>query len=659
MPSPAGVYVDLSLHLTHLSKTRDAPGRVAYGHTDNEESSLALRNSNLTMHVLSQVILWSLAGVTAAQDRLFSSAFGYPGRNASYDYVVVGGGTSGLTLASRLAATSASVAIVEAGGFYEVENGNNSVVPLYSLTGIAFIDPSPGFTPQPLMDWSLVSEPIPGVGGRQVHYAQAKTLGGSSSINTMSYIRPTKGIYDLWADTVGDDSFRWESMLQYFKRSVDLTPPNEAKRNNTNATVLFDPSDYDDEGGPLQVSWVNWVDPTLTWLARVILSLGLTISPKGFSSGELVGHGAWVPSTIEPEKAQRSTSESSFLREAITETGIIVYTHTLATKILFDGTQAVGVRVNTQGVEYTLSATKEVILTAGTFHSPQLLQVSGIGAREHLESLSIPVVADIPGVGQNLQDPILMSVSYPISTPSAQSLISDPALNPGFIQEYLESGTGPYSSAAGFLAHERLPNSTLATLSEATRQKLASLPPDSPQLSFVAGAYSSGPGQTRGSLAAYMPLPFSRGNVTAASASVSDPPQIHLNWLSDPADVEVAVAAVKRLRTAWASPFANTPGFKTGPEASPGDAVQTDDEILEHIRANTNQIWHPVSTVAMGREEDVASGKAVVDSRGRVFGVQGLRVADASAFPFALPGHPQSAVYALAEKIADDIMTGR
>lgn len=611
------------------------------------------------MHALSQVILWSLAGLATAQDRLFSSAFGYPGRNASYDYVVVGGGTSGLTLASRLAATSASVAVVEAGGFYEVENGNNSVVPLYSLTGIAFIDPSPGFTPQPLMDWSLVSEPIASAGGRQVHYAQAKTLGGSSSINTMSYIRPTRGTYDRWADTVGDDSFRWDSMLQYFKRSVDLTPPDEEKRNNTNATVLFDPNDYDDEGGPLQVSWNNWVDPTLTWLAQVLQSLGLTISTKGFSSGELVGHGAWVPSTIEPEKAQRSTSESSFLRQAIKDTGIIVYTHSLATKILFNGTQAVGVSVNTQGVEYTLSATKEVILTAGTFHSPQLLQVSGIGAREHLESLSIPVVADIPGVGQNLQDPILMSVSYPISTPSAQSLTNDPALNPGFINEYLKSGTGPYSSAAGFLAHERLPNSTLTTLSEDTRKKLASLPSDSPQLSFVAGAYSSGPGQTRGSLAAYMPLPFSRGNVTVTSAYVNDPPQIYLNWLSDPADVEVAVAAVKRLRAAWASPFANNPGFKTGPEASPGDAVQTDDEILEFIRANTNQIWHPVSTAAMGREEDVALGKAVVDSRGRVFGVQGLRVADASVFPFALPGHPQSAVYALAEKIADDIITGR
>ncbi|KAL0930395.1 GMC oxidoreductase [Colletotrichum truncatum] len=610
--------------------------------------------------MLSQSIILSLAGLAAAQDRLFSSAFGYPGRDASFDYVVVGGGTAGLTLASRLAATSASVAVVEAGGFYEVENGNNSVVPLLSLTGIAFIDPTPGFTPQPLMDWSLVSEPIPGAGGRRVHYAQGKTLGGSSAINTMSYIRGTKGSYGLWAETVGDETFKWDNILKYFKRSVDLTPPNEEKRQNTNATVVFDPSDYDEQGGPLQVSWNNWVDPTLTWLAKVVLSLGLTISSKGFSSGELAGHGAWVPSTIESQKAHRSTSESSFLQQAIKDTGIIVYTHTQATKILFNGTQATGVSVNSQGVDYTLSANKEVILTAGTFHSPQLLQVSGIGPREHLEALSIPVVADIPGVGQNLQDPIQIFVAYPVNTPSAQSLTADPALNPGFVSEYLKSGTGPYSSAAGFLAHERLPNSTLAKLTQSTRDKLASVPSDWPQLSFIVGSFSTGPGQTSGTLAAYLPLVFSRGNVTISSPSVLDAsPKINLNWLSDPADVELAVTAVKRLRAAWASDFANTPGFKAGPEGLPGDAVQTDEEILEYVRANAGQVWHPVSTCAMGREDGVESGKAVVDSRGRVFGVQGLRVADASTFPFAIPGHPQSAVYALAEKIADDIITGR
>jgi choline dehydrogenase len=295
--------------------------------------------------------------------------------------LVVGGGIGGLVVASRLAET-ASVAVLEAGGFYEVENGNRSVVPLLSLTGIAFIDPSETFTPQPLMDWSLLSEPIPGAGNRKVHYAQGKTLGGSSAINTMSYLRGSKGSYQRLADTVGDQSWSFDNLIPYFKKSCELTPPNLEKRNATNATVTYDPTVFDPSGGPLHVSWNNWVDPTLTWLAKAVEEIGLPLSPEGFSSGELVGHGAWVPSTLDPKNAHRSSAESSFLQDAINNgTGnLAVYTHSQATKILFDSSsppKAIGVTVNTQGVEYTISAAKEVVISAGTFHSPQLLMVSG------------------------------------------------------------------------------------------------------------------------------------------------------------------------------------------------------------------------------------------------------------------------------------------
>ena len=315
-----------------------------------------------------------------SQHRLFSSTFGYPGVNASYDYVIIGGGTAGLTLAARLA-PHYSVAVIEAGSFYETTNGNNSVVPLLSLTGIAFIDPSETFTPQPLMDWGLVTEPSPNAAGRRIHYAQGKTLGGSSAINTMSYLRGTTGSYGRWADAVDDESYTFENMLPYFRRSVHLSPPDVVKRNNTNVTVAYDPAAFSSDGGPLQVSWNNWVDPTLTWLAKAVgEGADLPVSLVGFESGKLAGNGAWVPSTIEPKKAVRSSSESSFLREAIEETDFIVYTLTQATKILFDQSsppKAVGVQVDTQGLGYTISANKEVIVSAGVFHSPQLLMVSG------------------------------------------------------------------------------------------------------------------------------------------------------------------------------------------------------------------------------------------------------------------------------------------
>jgi choline dehydrogenase len=226
-------------------------------------------------------------------------------------------------------------------------------------------------------------------------------------------------------------------------------------------------------------------------------------------------------------------------------------------------------------------------------------------------------------------------------------------LKSGYLDEYLRSASGPFSSAAGFLAAERLPTTALANLTAATRTKLANYPDDWPHLTFIVGSFPGPNLVTIGTVAAYAPLVFSRGNLTIRSADMRDAPVISPNWLSDPADAELAVAAVKRLRVTWATDAANA--IKAGPELFPGEDVQTDAQILEYVRANANPIWHASSSCAMGKEADVSAGKAVVDSAGRVFGVKGLRVADASAFPFGMPGHPQAAVYALAEKIGDAI----
>lgn len=593
----------------------------------------------------------------AAPPRLFSSAFGYPGQNATFDYVVIGGGTAGLTIAARLAANH-SVAVVEAGSFYEITNGNNSVVPLLDLTGTAFIDTSETFTPQPLMDWGLVSEPITGAAGQSVHYAQGKTLGGSSAINTMSYVRGSKGAYAKWAEVVGDESYTFENMLPFFQKSVHLTPPDEGRRNNTNVTVVYDPAGFSDEGGPLQVSWNNYVDPTITWLAKAIEEgAGLPISEVGFQTGELVGHGAWVPGTIEPEKATRSSSETSFLHEAIETTEIKVYVLTQATKILFDESttpKATGVAVNSLGVEYTLSANKEVIVSAGTFHSPQLLMVSGIGPASTLSALDIPVISDLAGVGKNLHDPIQIFAAYPVKTPSAQTLVANPALQPTFLEQYLEDGSGPYSSAAGYLAFERIPSAYRDQLSNDTQAKLAAYPSDWPEFSYIGGSFVGENLTATGTLSAWLPLVFSRGNITIGSASITDQPVISLNWFEDPADMELAVTALKRLRfDIWDSSAANE--VKAGPELLPGGSVLSDEDVEAYIRQQALPIWHACGTCAMGKEGDET---AVVDSQGKVFGVEGLRVCDASVYPFSLPAHPQAGVYALAEKIAADILGG-
>jgi choline dehydrogenase len=228
--------------------------------------------------------------------------------------------------------------------------------------------------------------PIANAGNRQLHYAAGKTLGGSSALNTMAYTRSTLGAYQRWADVVGDQSYTFPNLIQYYIKSAHLTPPNYQKRNTPNATVLYSPSAFNnDKGGPLQVSWANWVDPTQTWFARALQAVGLPQSPTGLNSGVLSGFGGWTTSTISPEDAHRSSSQTSYLDQAIKNTGIAVYEHTQATKILFDDSKkANAVTVTTQGIEYTLSAKKEIIVSAGVFHSPQLLMVSGKTAPSHV-----------------------------------------------------------------------------------------------------------------------------------------------------------------------------------------------------------------------------------------------------------------------------------
>jgi len=236
-----------------------------------------------------------------------------------------------------------------------------------------------------LMDWDLLSTPQVAAGNRRIHYAQGKTLGGSSAINSMGYHRGTKGAYQRWADLVGDQSYTFDRILPFFKRTCTLTPPDPLRRNVPNTTVNFDPfACGNTRDNPLQVSWSHFVDSARTWLALALPAIGQPLSPRGFNSGELKG-GAWIPSTVDPRDSTRSTSKNSYLRTALErkKARITVYLHSQATKIVFNnanGTnakRATGVVVSSGQGKYMISAKKEVILSAGVFHSPQLLMLSG------------------------------------------------------------------------------------------------------------------------------------------------------------------------------------------------------------------------------------------------------------------------------------------
>ena len=293
-------------------------------------------------------------------------------------FTVIGGGTAGLVAASRLS-EFASVAVIEAGGLYEQDNGNQSTVPYLGAT-MPFLAATEDYPRNSLMDWDLLSTPQVAAGNRRIHYAQGKTLGGSSAINSMGYHRGTKGAYQRWADLVGDQSYTFDRILPFFKRTCTLTPPDPQRRNVQNLTINFDPfACGNTPDNPLQVSWSHFVDSARTWLARTLPAIGQPLSPRGFNSGELRG-GAWIPSTVNPKDSTRSTSKNSYLRTALErkKARITIYLRSQATKIVFnDAKRATGVVVSSGQGEYVISAKKEVILSAGVFHSPQLLMLSG------------------------------------------------------------------------------------------------------------------------------------------------------------------------------------------------------------------------------------------------------------------------------------------
>lgn len=467
----------------------------------------------------------------------------------------------------------------------------------------------------------------------------------------MVYHRATVGTHKQWADQVGDASYAWDKFLPWYKKSVNFTEPNMNLRikNSTPAYNAVDASAYDGSGH-LSVTYSNWASAFSTWVQDAMKASNIPII-KGFFSGTLIGQ-TYVPSTINPQNMHRDSAETAFLQSALGNPNYVVHIRTMAKKILFDSTKkATGVLVDTEKLQYTISARKEVILTAGAFGSPQLLMVSGVGPASTLSALNIPVVADRPGVGQNLQDQPMWGVSYRINAQSISSL-EIPSIKAEQAKLYDEKAAGIMTSAiTDNLGFEKIPDRLRKSWSSTTKAGLAKVPSDWPEVEYnIMGAYfgdqlksrNSDPndGYNYGSIVAVMTAPLSRGTVTIASPDTAVAPLIDPGYYTNQADIDVAVAAFKRVRE-----FYNTTAIKPnliGSEYYPGfKAVSTDAEIEQFVRTNFNTIWHAASTCAMGKTDDP---KAVVDTQARVIGVKGLRVVDASSLPFLPPGHPLSVV---------------
>ncbi|PWY78196.1 putative GMC oxidoreductase [Aspergillus heteromorphus CBS 117.55] len=578
------------------------------------------------------------------------------GTDASYDYVIVGGGTAGSVVATRLAKAGFEVVILEAGGIYE------SILPELQVPGNMYLTWGTDLDDINLsVDWGFVTTPQAGANDRRIHYAQGKGLGGSYVLLLLG----TQGSYHAWAEKVNDSSYEWEQILPFFKRGIRFTPPDPLKRPR-NATAAYNPGAFLRTPSlmAVEVSYSNQVGAFLTWFKRSLQSAGIP-EIQDFNSGRLLGT-QYCSSTL-TTKARRSSADS--LIAVLAGTGkstLTVCVQTMAKRIIFDESKsAVGVLAESKDAEFTVSAKKEIIIATGSFHSPQLLMVSGIGPAETLEKHDIAVLVDLPGVGQDMWDHPFFGLSYPVTMTTATRFIVDPQYQTDQTLKYMAYHKGYPSQVVDTLGWEKLPLLYRKKFPPAVLADLARFPADWPEAEYIGADYfvsnlsnataqQPRDGHSYASILGALVSPTSRGNVTIVSKSTHDLPRINPNWLTTETDQHVALAMFKRIRSLWRSEPLHS--IVIGPEAHPGEKVKTDKQILHAIRESVIPIWHPAGTCKMGmRGEDPT---AVLDSRARVFGVNRLRVVDASAFPVLPPGHPQSTVYMLAEKISADIIKG-
>jgi choline dehydrogenase len=368
-------------------------------------------------------------------------------------------------------------------------------------------------------------------------------------------------------------------------------------------------------------------------------------------SGGLLGH-SYTLMTIDGSENIRDSASTAYIQPALEEdNNLILFPSTLAKRVVFNGTRAVAVDLDTMGRQYSLRARREVIISAGAFQSPQLLMVSGIGPSAKLAHHNIPVISELPGVGENMWDHILFGPSYRVNVITGSKTIQDPVFRAQQIGLFRNQRRGILTAPGGdILGWEHVPQRFVANYTEDIRADLASFPEDWPHIEYlfpgaVFGYAQNLPrdqprdGYNYASVIGALVAPMSRGTVNIASRNTADPPLINPNWLTHPTDQAVAITAFKRAREIGTTRAMRN--ITIGQEFFPGLEVQTDAQILDLVSRALLPVSHAACTCRMGRGTD---RMAVVDPHARVYGVQGLRVVDASSMPILVPGHPMATI---------------